>query len=168
MKLLVRQNMGANCKALYVHLQTCGGVVHTPARWSRSVLAHRSPGLSAASSPVSWAGRPGGEGEKEQTVRRGMAQRKENKRKIDICVSPNGPSLNQSSYLICLPYCSVPNMPDQGGNDTGTIVSSVSEVWSHHNNPDSNGRAPRQPWLPVLMLMAASIHHCLLAHSTIL
>lgn len=119
--------------------------MHTPARWSRSVLAHRSPGLSAASSPVSGEGRPGGQGGKEQTVRRGMVQRKENKRKIDISVSPHGPSLNQSSYLICLPACSVPDMPDKGGNDTGTIVSSISKVQAHHNNPDSNGKTPRRP-----------------------
>lgn len=147
--------------ALYVHyLQTCGGVVHTPARWSHSVLAHRSPGPSAVSSPVSWAGRPGREGKKEQTV----VKRKENKRKNDIGVSPQGPSLNQSSCWICLPGCSVPDMP----RVEKTIVSSVSEVRSHHNNPDSNGKTSRQPWLPVLMLMAAGIRQRLLASSTVL
>lgn len=74
-----------------------------------------------------------------------MVQSKENKSKNDIAGSPHGPRLNQSSYLICLPERSVPAMPDQGGNDSATIVFSASELRSHHNNPDSNGKTPRRP-----------------------
>lgn len=71
-----------------------------------------------------------------------MVPGKENKGKIDTGGSPpaGAPGLNQSRYLICLPDCSVPDMPDQGGSNTAAIVSSVSEVQSHHNNPDGNGK----------------------------
>lgn len=78
-------------------------------------------------------------------MRKGTVQRKENTRKIDSDVSPYGPSLSESSYLICLPERSVPDVPDQGGNDTGTIVSSVSKIRSHHNNPDSYGKTAQRP-----------------------
>lgn len=43
-----------------------------------------------------------------------------------------GPFIQCRSSDLCLwPDCSMPSMPDEGGNGTGSIVSSVNEKWSN-------------------------------------